>query len=158
MELNRLIELIDQSIALELNAADLYRLFSAAFPQDNEFWWQLHIEERSHATLIRAAKDSFVKRGKFPSDLIGNSLRELQAANERISEMIKDFTTQPPSREEACRIAIGLEQETGERHFEQFMNKDAQTSLETVFQQLNRSDKDHEERIRVYLEKLMAKA
>ena len=151
MENNRLEELIDESIALELNAAELYKVFSEAIPEDNGFWWQLHLEEKSHAALIRAAKDSFLKRGKFPQGLIAGSIEDLKASNTKISGLIAKFGKEKPTRRQACEVAIELENESGESHYMHFMEKDAETAVETVFQQLNRGDKNHEHRIREHL-------
>ncbi|MBT8042521.1 MAG: hypothetical protein KJN67_05260 [Pontiella sp.] len=140
--------LIEESIALEKNVAALYKIFSESVPEDADFWWQLHLEEKSHATLIRAAKDSFVRRGKFPFDLIANSVEELKSSNQRIAAMVGKFLANPPSRLEALEVAIALENEAGESHYNQFMDKEAKNPVEGVFQQLNRDDKEHETRIR----------
>ncbi|MDF7823717.1 hypothetical protein P4B35_06800 [Pontiellaceae bacterium B12227] len=151
METNHLTELIEESIRLELNISELYKLFAETHPEDNEFWWQLHLEEKSHATLIRAARDSFIKRGKFPFNLVTDSISTLQESNLKVRKLIECFQQNPPGRTEACHTAIDLEQEVGEVHYTQFMEKKAENVVETVFQQLNRDDKDHEDRIRAYL-------
>ena len=156
MENNRLSELIEESIQLELNVADLYKLFSEALPEDNDFWWQLHLEEKSHATLIRAARDSFVKRGKFPYDLVANSIEDLKASNAKLERLIAEFKINPPNRQTACKTAVELENESGEMHYTRFMEKEAGNAVETVFQQLNRGDKEHEKRIREYCRKMIA--
>jgi hypothetical protein len=156
MEQQRLSELIDQSIALENNVAGLYKLFSQTIPLDAEFWWQLHMEEKSHAALIRAAKDSFAKRGEFPLELIAHSIVDLSAANRKVTALIDHFKENPPSRHEACRIAVELETTAGEAHFTAFMEKEAGNSIEQVFQQLNRGDKDHERRIRAHNDAIQA--
>lgn len=154
METNHLAELIEESIQLELNVSELYKLFATSCPEDNEFWWQLHLEEKSHATLIRAARDSFIKRGKFPFNLVTDSITELQESNAKTLKLIEQFQRNPPDRSEACRVAIQLEQESGELHYTEFMGKTAETVVETVFQQLNRGDKEHEDRIRAHLKSL----
>lgn len=154
MKENRLVELIDESIRLEQNVAELYKVFSEALPEDNNFWWQLHIEEKSHATLIRAAKDSFSSRGKFPYDLIADSIGELREINTRVEALVEQSKRIPPNRREACEMAIAIERESGESHYTAFMEKEAETSVESVFQQLNREDKDHERRIREHLDSL----
>ncbi|MDF7801663.1 hypothetical protein P4C99_19450 [Pontiellaceae bacterium B1224] len=149
METERIEEVIEESIRLELNVASLYQIFST-LPEDHDFWWQLYMEEKSHATLIRAARDSFLKRGWFPAALVADSIEDLRSSNEKIEGLIKQCKTTPPDRHEACRIAVELENEAGELHFTQFMDKEAEDALETVFQQLNRDDKEHEQRIRAH--------
>lgn len=144
---------MEESIRLELNIAALYRIFST-LPEDHDFWWQLHLEEKSHASLMRSARDSFLKRGKFPASLVAGSIDDLHQSNRKVEGLIKRYTATPPDRTEAGRIAIELENEAGELHFTQFMNKDAENALETVFQQLNRNDKEHEERIRAHCQSI----
>jgi hypothetical protein len=154
MDPQNLEQLIDESIRLELNVATLYRVFSEKLLPDRDFWWDLHLEERSHATLLRAAKDSFIKRNLFPEGLIAQSLSALATANARITEEILNSRNSVFTREEACELAIVLENEVGESHYSLFMDKDAATSIESVFQQLNREDKDHEGRIKDQLYKI----
>lgn len=149
METDPIQELAEESIRLELNVAELYRIFSTA-PEDHDFWWQLHLEEKSHASLLRSARDSFLKRGKFPTSLVASSIDELHKSNEKVEKLIQNCKSKPLDRHETCRVAIELENESGELHFTQFMDKDAENSLETVFQQLNRDDKEHEKRIRAH--------
>ncbi len=148
METNQLDELIDESIRLELNVAELYKTFSEALPEEQDFWWQLHIEEKSHAALIRAARDSFAKRGKFPHDLIANSIDDLKRSNAKVEMLTGKFNVTPPTPLEACEVAVALENEAGEMHYTRFMEKDASNAVDNVFQVLNRGDKDHERRIR----------
>lgn len=158
MEQVRLEELVEESIALELNAAELYRLFSQAHPADESFWWQLHLEEKSHARLMRAARDSFLKRGAFPYDLLDDSLELIKHTNERIRKLIARFIEKKPGRRQACETAIALENESGENHFNAFMHTEAHNAVESVFHQLNGNDTDHALRIREYLDTLPAEA
>jgi hypothetical protein len=151
-------KLIEESIRLELNVATLYRVFSEHLEEDVDFWWDLHLEERSHATLLRAAKDSFIKRGLFPEKMIARSLTDLANANKRITAEIERCRNTTFSRTEACKLAITLENEVGESHYEFFMGKEADSSIESVFQQLNREDKDHEGRIRDHLQRIESAA
>ena len=148
MKTNHLSELINGSIELELNMATLYGIFAEQIEQDREFWWKLQQEEKSHAVLIRAARDSFVKRDKFPSDLVAGSIEDLKKSNARVTQLISKFKKDTLTRCEACRLAVELEQEAGEIHYTKFMGKEAETTVESAFQQLNREDKDHAERIR----------
>jgi hypothetical protein len=151
MENSQLNELITESILLEQNAASLYKVFADALQEDQEFWWQLHIEEKSHANLIRSAQDSFAKRGKFPYDLVADSIEDLKKSNARIKALTGHYQAHQPTRHEACKVAIELEAEVGELHFDLFMEKDTTRPVEVVFQQLNRDDKDHTQRILDYL-------
>ncbi len=44
-------QLIDESIKLELNVADVYKIFLNTFPEDSELWSMLIREEEKHADL-----------------------------------------------------------------------------------------------------------
>ncbi|MCF7818527.1 MAG: hypothetical protein K9M54_11665 [Kiritimatiellales bacterium] len=152
MEPNHSSELIDESIRLELNVAALYHIFFEANPEDAEFWWRIYLEEKSHAALIRAAKESFSKIDKFPFDLIADSLDTLKADNVRIEALIQKYKQHPPGRCEAFEVALELENTAGETHYLKFMEKKANNAVEAVFQQLNKEDKNHADRIKAYYE------
>jgi len=59
-----LYQLLEASIQLELNLAKLYTLFNDLFEEDEEFWWQLAMEERGHAALLQQEKK--IRRSFFP--------------------------------------------------------------------------------------------
>ncbi len=149
-------ETFEEGIRIEQNVAALYALFSSLLPDDADFWWQLHLEEKSHANLLRAARDSFTKRGRLPEGILPDSLEELKQANNQISCWIDKCRANPPGRADACRIAIDIEQSAGESHYSRFMEQHPQSPLVSVFQQLNRDDKAHETRIRKHLDALSA--
>ena len=145
--------LIEESINLELNVAELYLLFNNLFPEDEDFWWELSMEEKNHAALLRSGKESFLPVDKFPLDLIENRLQVLVDANSEISSLIKKYEVNPPSRAEAFRAAFNIENSAGEIHFERFMNKKAELKIDHIFQQLNKDDKDHANRINSYMKR-----
>jgi ferritin len=144
--------LLDESIHLELNVADLYEVFHIAFPDDADFWWTLLLEEKNHAALLRSAKEAFMPLDKFPRDLVLHSLEELKHANATLVTLIRKCRDAHPSREEAFNIAVTLEQSAGEIHFQQFVDRKANSKIDDIFQQLNKDDKDHAMRIRSYME------
>lgn len=158
MENNRLIQLIETSIRLELNSAALYHIFHEANPEDADFWWALHMEEKSHAMLLRAARDSFVNRGKFPSDLICGSILTLLSDNEKLEGLIEHHKINTPSRIEALKIALEIENNLSETQYGLFMEKEASSPVESALQQLNREDKDHDSRIRERLKMVSAES
>ena len=150
----QLIEVAEESIQIEMNVAALYLSFSEQLSADTDFWWQLHLEEKNHAMLIRAAADSFIKRGKFPTGLVNNYAEELRKTNTKIERMVHRYKTTPLTRCEACRIALQIEDDAGEIHYERFMEKEAEGTLNAVLQKLNRDDKEHGIRIRQHLKSL----
>jgi len=143
--------IIDESIKLELHAADLYFLFHKLFLEDADFWWKLVLEEKGHAALIRSAKETFEPIGKFPHDLLAPVLKELIDTNSRLDSLIKKYEETSPSREEAFNIAFEIENSAGELHFQKFMDKKVDSKIDEMFKQLNRDDLDHAKRISSYM-------
>jgi hypothetical protein len=144
--------LLDESIELELNVADLYMIFHNTFAEDADFWWQLALEEKNHGALLRSGKEYFAPIGRFPVDLLSATLQELKEANTNLVTLVKQYRASPPSRETAFNVALKIEQSAGEIHFQEFMEKETESNLAGLFQQLNRDDKDHETRLRSYME------
>lgn len=153
MELNNVIKLFDESILLEKNIATLYQIFSKINPTDTDFWGELYLEEKSHALLLQAAKDSLIKRNHFPENLITDSIENLKNDNIKITTLIDQYKQTPPNRIEAFEVAIKLEGTTGEIHYQMFMNMLTDSRIEAVFQNLNKEDKDHLQRIQNYFNK-----
>ena len=56
------------------------------------------------------------------------------------------------SREEAFNAALRIEPSAGEIHYQKVMEKEADSHYVELFQKINAYDKDHERRIRVYME------
>jgi ferritin len=143
-----LLNYIDQAIALEVNTANLYRLFAKKCPQDREFWFRLEVEEMNHAALLRAGKE-FAVFNKFPAGLLPENIRQLADTNQLIIDGMDKFMKNP-ERAYCFELAIELENEAGELHYQQFMESESQEELATLFKKLNRDDYQHAERIKTY--------
>jgi hypothetical protein len=143
--------LIKESINLELNVAELYLVFYNLFPEDAAFWWKMTVEEEHHASLLRSGKELYLPRNKFPRDLVPSLLQDLIDKNRELSALIEEYERNPPSREEAFNIALGIENSAYELHFQRFMDKEPSSRMEEIFQQLNRDDKNHVEKISAYM-------
>ncbi len=150
---NAVTSLIEESINLELNISDIYSLFHKLFPDDAEFWWMLVLEEKNHAALFRSGKESFEPVNKFPYNLLHHSLQNLNDTNSELRSVIKNFENSPPSREEAFNIALKIENSACELHFQKFMDRETNSTIDEIFKKLNNDDKDHAKRIRSYMEK-----
>ena len=155
---NEITKLIDESIALELHVAKLYEIFFKANAEDADFWWELHLEEKSHANLLRSVKESLLKQCDCFIHLVASSLEMLKTSNTVLLELIEKYTQTPPSRKEAFEVAIQVEMSAGEIHYDHFVNKKPANQLEIVFQQLNKDDKDHTKRIRDYFSQHLSSA
>ena len=145
---------LDASIELELNVGDLYALYSRTFPEDTDFWWNLSLEEKNHAALLRSGREYFLPLQRFPAHILHHDLDELRQTNQHIRRLIEEHTAAPPSRETAFHTAVQLEESAGEAHFQQFMATEQPHGTAKLFQTLNQDDRDHAERIRARLAQL----
>jgi len=149
MEKN-IFQIVDAATTLELNVAQLYLYFHHQFPDDSAFWWQLALEEKNPAALLRSGWEHVIKAGIFPSEVVPNALNPLVEVNKRLEILLAETKASPPSRERAFRLAIELEESAGEIHFETFIKMTPKTMAEQMFQRLNQGDKDHARRLRDY--------
>ena len=149
---DELAPLAEEAIRVEQHISNLYLIFFEAFPEDAEFWWQLVIEEKNHAALIRSGLEYFLPAGRFPAEMLPSMLDGLRKTNRRLTDMIEGFHKKPPSRQEAFNTALQVEQSAGEIHFQRAMTKEADSDIMEIFQQLNKDDMDHANRIQSYME------
>ncbi|MCD6174727.1 MAG: hypothetical protein J7K65_03030 [Planctomycetes bacterium] len=147
---NNLIKLAEEAMRLEYNVSKLYMIFRDAYPEDEQFWWQLVIEEGNHAALIKSGLDYFMPVGLFPDGMLP-LMEELQEANKELGSLLEKYTANPPSRETAFNVALKTEMSAGEIHFQNTMTKSADSKVLAMFQKLNQDDKDHAKRIRAYM-------
>lgn len=144
-------ELIDEAIKLESTIASVYEFFSKSFPEDSEFWSKLVVEEKNHACLLESAKRTLLAVDMFPSKLLFPALEMLIDTNNELYLSMKEFKESPPSREAAFYKAIDIELSAGEIHFQHAMKHLPSDEMMDTIQQLNKADKDHIVRIRMYM-------
>jgi hypothetical protein len=145
-------DFFEESIKLENNAANLYKLFHSQFPEDADFWWKLYLEEKNHAVLITSGKE-FAAVDEFPNEIFAESVDELKKTNEYLTELAEKFTESPPSRQQAFAAALEVEMSAGELHFQRFMENSGGAWFGDIFRKLNTDDKDHAKRVRAYAKK-----
>ena len=144
------INLAQEAMRLEYNVSKLYMIFRDAHPEDEDFWWQLVIEEGNHAALIKSGRDYFMPAVSLPEEMFP-SMEELQEANKGLELLLEKYAASPPSRETAFNVALKTEMSAGEIHFQRTMTKSADSKVLAMFQKLNQDDKDHAKRIRAYM-------
>ncbi len=142
---------LKESIELELNIGDLYQLFSVKFPEDYDFWWKISIEEMNHAALIESINDVFINEGIEPMDSIEIQTKDLHRMNISVKSRIERYKLVPPTRLEAFKYGLKLENSAGESHFEIFMTSVSDSPVVKIFQKLNGEDKNHAVRIENYM-------
>ncbi len=143
---------LDESIQLELNLAKLYTIFNDCFSDDEDFWWDLAMEEQGHATLLQQEKKQPQQKEFFPENLLAKDLQSLIDTNTKISALIDTCSSMPPSRAEAFKTAYDLEMAAGESHFQQFLDSPTNSFSANIFKQLNQDDRDHAARILQYMQ------
>lgn len=144
-------DLIDESIALELNVSDLYMVFYKLFPEDETFWWALLLEEKAHAALFKSGKKILNDLKIFPEKLLHHNLDDLKTNNKELVLLVETLKNSPPSRRKAFETALEIENTVAEMHFQLFMAEEAESELAKQFKDLNKKDKDHIFRIEAYI-------
>jgi hypothetical protein len=142
---------MNESIKLESNIADLYMLFSEAFPEDCAFWHQLHMEEKNHASIIQSVREAWLSGREPPLELLAPNVDELIELNNKLASLLEEYENNPPSREIAFNLALDLEESPGAVHFQDAMEQPPSSTLMELFQMLTGDDKRHASRIRTYM-------
>ncbi|ANT64389.1 hypothetical protein [Prosthecochloris sp. CIB 2401] len=145
-------DILHESIELELNISRLYTLFHDLYPEDEELWWQLAIEERNHAALLRYEKSNQQNGCSLAEGFLAPDLEGIREANSLVITLIERFGDNCPPREEAFSTALEIENSIGEAHYQAFLDSDEGHSVaDELFRQLNQGDKDHARRIEAYV-------
>ena len=144
-------QLIDEFIKLELNVADVYKVFLNTFPEDSELWLRLIQEEEKHADLIQSMRSTFLLPRQFPSDLLASLRQTLDKTNNRLILMIKKYGKKPPLRESAFKVALDIERSAGEFNFHLASEKSPDSGVMKIFQELNKDCRNHTKKIITYM-------
>jgi len=99
-------QFIDEAIQLELNAAEIYLIFSEAILEDANFWATLAWEEKNHASVLRTGKDILMPMDQFPREILPNVIQVLVDTNLWLNSVKEKFAEIKPDRETAFSIAI----------------------------------------------------
>ncbi len=144
-------QFIDEAIQLELNAAEIYSIFSKAIPEDANFWATLAWEEKNHASVLRTGKEILVPMDQFPGEILPNVVQALVDTNNWLNSLKEKFSELKPDREAAFAIAIKIESSIGEQHFQRVMDSPSDSNIIKILQVLCEDDIHHLRRIREYM-------
>lgn len=146
-------QLLEESIKVKLNVAEVYLGFHYRFSEDASFWWEMAIEEKNHAALLMSGAQCFLDNGQFPGGIVGGTLETLVNLNVELACILQQKNGEnPSSRVAALNLALKLEESAEEMYFQQAMNETGHSSeILTLFQGLNGDEKDHANRIRSYM-------
>ena len=144
-------QFIDEAIQLELNAAEIYSIFSEAIPEDANFWATLAWEEKNHAAVLKTGKDVLMPMEQFPGEILPNVIQTLVDTNNWLNSLKEKFAETKPDRETAFAIAIKIESSAGEQHFQRVMDSPSDSNIIKILQDLCEDDIHHLSRIREYM-------
>jgi len=142
--------LIEKAIQLELNVAELYIHFYRLFPSDATFWWELAIEEKNHAALLKTLQQMNNAYVEIPDEIYPAGKEALEESNQKISAAIREFDKNP-DRTRAFHAACEIENSAGEIHYDSFAKSISNSQVATIFKKLNGDDIDHAARIKNYM-------
>ncbi len=148
----KLIEAIELSICIEYNISAIYTFFHESFPEDSEFWWKLALEEKNHAALFESSIDIIKNIDQFPQDLIVHDISTLKTDNKKTLDLVYQYKSLPPNREQAFNTALELENTETELRYQKFMINHNNNQIERIFREINESDKNHTKRLLAYME------
>jgi len=144
-------QFIDEAIQLELNAAEIYTIFSEAIPEDANFWATLAWEEKNHAAVLKTGKDVLMPIDQFPAEMLPNVIQVLVDTNKWLDSLKEEFIECKPDRKTAFSIAINIESSAGELHFQRVMEVSSGSHIIKILQELCADDIHHLNRIREYM-------
>jgi CheY-like chemotaxis protein len=144
-------QFIEEAIQLELNAAEIYSIFSKAIPEDANFWATLAWEEKNHAAVLKTGKDVLMPIDQFPGEILPNVIQTLVDTNLWLNSLKEKFSELKPDRETAFAIAIKIESSAGEQHFQRVMDSPSDSNMIKTLQDLCEDDIHHLSRIREYM-------
>jgi len=144
-------QFIDEAIQLELNAAEIYSIFSEAIPEDANFWATLAWEEKNHAAVLKTGKDVLMPMEQFPGEILPNVIQTLVDTNNWLNSLKEKFSELKPDRETAFAVAIKIESSAGEQHFQRVMEAPSDSNIIKILQELCEDDIHHLIRIREYM-------
>jgi rubrerythrin len=133
----------------ELNVGMLYKLYSQKIPGHKRFWFELSMEEASHASDIRAIyrkkSEDLVEENKFTRGV-------LKYVTDFVEEKIRIARENKISHLEALNIALRVEQSILEKKcFELFISTNEK--LKAVIKRLDKETEGHVNRLRKELKR-----
>ncbi len=149
--MNKMKEVIQLAVDVELIVGELYEFFSTKFEEDFDFWYRIATEEEQHAALIKGAEELLLKEKNYFTDSLSQLHDVLKKEVKELKKFVKECKSKTLSRQDAFRIAQKLENSATELHFQKFVTKSPDTKLEQIFQQLAKEDKNHADRIKQYI-------
>lgn len=152
MDIIKALDIIEK---LELKLSELYDYFYKLFLDNKEIsglFFKLSIEEKGHADLVRFQRRIVIKNKDLIKDIdIDLDTTFIHNIISKADSILK--SSSKPTIEDALKLAIELENDSGEYHYKNFIKyKDHAFSL--LLENLNKNDEDHIEQIKEIANKL----
>ena len=152
VKMNDLVRLLDEAIAIEDNASELYRLYSNLFPEDEKDWHRLSEEEINHAQLLENTKRHAIE---LSQNVVYPGYDMMRLVNKSIKEQIDNYQTMLEEGKmidkfQAYFYALTLEQSAQEGyHWSRVINTPfiKVPAIVEVFRELTCMEMDHAKRI-----------
>lgn len=144
--MDQTIKMLEKYTEYELKVSDLYMLFSRIFPEDSKFWFDLSLEEKDHASLIKSSI-VYVRIGKFPSQMAYDCMDSIDSMLDLIDSRIERYSAATPAKCEACRFALIVERSPCETGFLKAMTTETDDRVMQILQKVGRLDALHYTRV-----------
>lgn len=134
---------------IEINVGNLYKVFFDTNKEDKQFWWLLSIEEFNHASLLETCIE-FLNNNIDVLFMINDDIEKLIDFNSYLELTTSEYL-KSPNRMKSFEIAISIENDASETHFETVMTEDnTDNYVLDILKRLNKDDINHSKRIMDY--------
>jgi len=147
------IRMLEKYSEHELKVSELYTLYSDLFPEDRSFWFNMALEEKNHASLIKSST-LYVKLGMLPKQMIYDCIENAENTIVEMSGRIEQYLALTPPKCEAYRFALLVERSPCEAHFKDAMLTPSDDKVMQILQKICRMDAFHFTRVDSMMEKL----
>jgi rubrerythrin len=142
----------DRCIAIESGISVIYKRFARMFPEAQDFWSNLAMEEENHAAILTIAAE-YERRGKLPVSLFPSSWSQIAETLELLGTVRERIECYDVSLKEALEMALQLEAATREYHLFEMTDKNANSVILAGLQRLAIDNEWHVKIIDLFLRK-----
>ncbi len=140
--------IVDEAIRFERNLSSLYLQFLEAFPEVEDLWWELSVDEQQHASLLDAGQKLF--HDEFAREVVSADLDGLRRSNEDLESTIQRIGKEPLDRGEAFQMALRFECDENEATLFDLLEIEPSDPAKTLVNSLQHADSEHVQKIRDY--------
>jgi len=140
---------LEGCIEVERMAADFYRTLARMFPEHEDFWREMAVEEETHEAILIMARGS--SSGEEVSDeIVPDSLLSIKE-NIALAKKIIDKSDVGISVKDAFQLALNLETLAVEVYVQESIKGDWGSPIVAKLKELLNDSKSHMEKIETYM-------